>query len=202
MAKIVGNAVGIPNPQSDWNQSDATKADFIKNKPMVLTEEDILKLIGESGADGVGIVDIYSTMDDNTNSVVVIIQLSNGETLSFSVKNGEDGKDGKDGEDGVGILSIGSMENEKSTNINIEYSDGSMTTFDIPHGKDGVGIDNVYTLPYEGGRGVVLQMSNGLTYSFDVNDGYTPVKGTDYWTEEDKAEIKSYVDEAILGGAW
>lgn len=30
----------------------------------------------------------------------------------------------------------------------------------------------------------------------------TPVRGTDYWTDEDKAEIKSYVDEAILGGAW
>ncbi|MBQ3118163.1 MAG: hypothetical protein IJC10_00160 [Clostridia bacterium] len=29
-----------------------------------------------------------------------------------------------------------------------------------------------------------------------------PVKGEDYWTDEDKAEIKSYVDEAILGGAW
>lgn len=33
-------------------------------------------------------------------------------------------------------------------------------------------------------------------------DGYTPVRGTDYWTAADKAEIKSYVDEAILGGAW
>ena len=33
-------------------------------------------------------------------------------------------------------------------------------------------------------------------------DGYTPARGTDYWTEEDKAEIKAYVDKAILGGAW
>lgn len=33
-------------------------------------------------------------------------------------------------------------------------------------------------------------------------DGYSPVRGTDYWTDEDKAEIKGYVDEAILGGAW
>jgi len=32
--------------------------------------------------------------------------------------------------------------------------------------------------------------------------GYTPVRGTDYWTAADKAEIKSYVDAAILGGAW
>ena len=33
-------------------------------------------------------------------------------------------------------------------------------------------------------------------------DGYTPIRGTDYWTEADKAEIKGYVDTAILGGAW
>lgn len=33
-------------------------------------------------------------------------------------------------------------------------------------------------------------------------DGKTPVRGTDYWTDTDKAEIKSYVDDAILNGAW
>lgn len=32
--------------------------------------------------------------------------------------------------------------------------------------------------------------------------GDTPIRGKDYWTETDKAEIKSYVDEAILGGVW
>ena len=32
--------------------------------------------------------------------------------------------------------------------------------------------------------------------------GDTPVRGTDYWTADDIAEIKSYVDDAILGGAW
>ena len=37
---------------------------------------------------------------------------------------------------------------------------------------------------------------------FKGDPGYSPVRGTDYWTEADKAEIKSYVDDAILGGAW
>lgn len=32
--------------------------------------------------------------------------------------------------------------------------------------------------------------------------GDTPVRGVDYWTDADIAEIKAYVDEAILGGAW
>ena len=36
----------------------------------------------------------------------------------------------------------------------------------------------------------------------DGQPGYVPVRGTDYWTEADKAEIKSYVDNAILGGSW
>lgn len=30
----------------------------------------------------------------------------------------------------------------------------------------------------------------------------TPERGVDYWTAEDVAAIKSYVDEAVLGGAW
>lgn len=33
-------------------------------------------------------------------------------------------------------------------------------------------------------------------------DGLSPVRGTDYWTDADKAEIKSYVDDAILNGEW
>lgn len=36
----------------------------------------------------------------------------------------------------------------------------------------------------------------------DGEKGTTPVRGTDYWTAADKAEIKSYVDNAILGGVW
>lgn len=36
----------------------------------------------------------------------------------------------------------------------------------------------------------------------DGADGYTPQRGTDYWTDDDIAAIKSYVDAAILGGAW
>lgn len=33
-------------------------------------------------------------------------------------------------------------------------------------------------------------------------EGSLPVRGVDYWTEEDIAVIKAYVDEAILGGMW
>lgn len=33
-------------------------------------------------------------------------------------------------------------------------------------------------------------------------DGYSPVRGTDYWTADDIAQIKNYVDTAIAGGEW
>lgn len=42
------------------------------------------------------------------------------------------------------------------------------------------------------------------TSSLDVINGTTPVKGTDYWTDTDVSEIKSYcqnyIDTQILGG--
>ena len=37
MAKIIGNTTATPNPRPDWNQSDETKADYIKNKPCLAT---------------------------------------------------------------------------------------------------------------------------------------------------------------------
>ena len=52
-----------------------------------------------------------------------------------------------------------------------------------------------------GGHNVVITDKNG-SKSFKVPDGSTPVRGTDYWTQTDIAYIKSYVDEAVLGGEW
>lgn len=41
--KIIGNTTATPNPRPDWNQTDATKADYIKNKPDIsaITDEEI-----------------------------------------------------------------------------------------------------------------------------------------------------------------
>jgi hypothetical protein len=48
MAKIIGNTTATPTPRPDWNQTDSTKADYIKNKPIVLTEEDVIGLIADN----------------------------------------------------------------------------------------------------------------------------------------------------------
>lgn len=68
-------------------------------------------------------------------------------------------------------------------------------------GKDGISATHSW-------NGTVLTITSASgTSSADLKGdtgaaGKTPVRGTDYWTAADIAEIKSYVDEAILGGAW
>ena len=54
MAKIIGNTTATPNPRPDWNQTDSTKADYIKNKPEILTETDVKQIIAETGGAGGG----------------------------------------------------------------------------------------------------------------------------------------------------
>jgi hypothetical protein len=39
MAKIIGTPTVTPAPKPDWNQTDPTKADYIKNKPDIPKEE-------------------------------------------------------------------------------------------------------------------------------------------------------------------
>lgn len=61
MAKIIGNTTATPNPRPDWNQTDETKADYIKNKPKLeelleeakaytdreIAEFDFIKIVNE-----------------------------------------------------------------------------------------------------------------------------------------------------------
>ncbi len=78
-----------------------------------------------------------------------------------------------------------------------------------PQGN-GIRAMSYYDTTYSGEVGIYVWYTNGKEEIIWIpglkgengKDGYTPVKGVDYWTEEDKTEIKSYVDEAILGGAW
>ena len=79
-------------------------------------------------------------------------------------------------------------------------------------GVSGIGIKNieqtVTSTEDEGTNVITITKTDNSVSVFTVQNGSkgskgdSPVRGTDYWTEADKAEIKSYVDEAILGGAW
>ena len=47
MPKIIGNTTATTTPRSDWNQTDATKADYIKNKPDFVKGEGVHSVIGQ-----------------------------------------------------------------------------------------------------------------------------------------------------------
>ena len=69
--------------------------------------------------------------------------------------------------------------------------------------KDG----NIIDIPALNGESAYnIAVKNGFVGTeqewLDSLKGDSPVKGIDYWTDSDIAEIKAYVDDAILGGKW
>ena len=61
MSKIIGNTTATPVPRSDWEQTDKTKADFIRHKPELGT-------IAEKN------VEEYYTKFELDNMVVITVE--------------------------------------------------------------------------------------------------------------------------------
>ena len=84
------------------------------------------------------------------------------------------------GADGIGIQSVEqtatSTEDGGANIITVTKTDGTSSTFTVRNGSKG---------------------STGATGATGAagEDGYTPVRGTDYWTADDIATIQSYIDE-------
>ena len=84
------------------------------------------------------------------------------------------------GADGIGIQSVEqtatSTEDGGTNVITVTKTDGTSSTFTVRNGSKG---------------------STGATGATGAagKDGYTPVRGTDYWTSDDIATIQSYIDE-------
>ena len=118
----------------------------------------------------------------------------------------------------VTISSITPIEGGNRVTFSYTLDDGTVktSTMDVMYGKDGVSVTGVSD---KGNGKFTLLLSDGSetsaiqTIKGDKGDkgnpgdkgepgadGYTPVKGTDYWTSDDKAEIQSYIDNQI-GGA-
>lgn len=91
------------------------------------------------------------------------------------------------GKDGV---SVTNAEINQNGNLILTLSNGSTIDAGVAKGEDGVdGRDGV-----DGKDGI-----NGRD-GLDGKDGVTPVRGIDYWTEEDIEEIKNYIDESTADG--
>lgn len=89
MAKIIGNTIATPMPRPDWNQNDETKADFIKNKPDILTEEDVVKIVKENGGGGttesLAPVATSGSFNDLKHKPSIVLSLNNEGVLCLNV---------------------------------------------------------------------------------------------------------------------
>lgn len=89
------------------------------------------------------------------------------------------GPQGEDGADGTGIQSVEqtatSAEDGGPNVITVTKTDGTSSAFTVKNGSKG---------------------STGATGAAG-KDGYTPVRGTDYWTADDITTIQNYVDSRI-----
>ena len=142
---------------------------------------------------------------------------------SKSVKIGQNGNDGKDGVDGYSPVATVTSTQSGAT-ISITDKNGT-TTANVVNGTDGQdgqngqdGYSPVATVTSTAGGATIsitdktgttaANISNG-TNGTNGADGYTPVRGTDYWTAADISYIEAYcanyIDQNItqaIGGSY
>ncbi len=105
------------------------------------------------------------------------------------------------------MTDIFELEFEKSPAYTVDFTE--LQRFVVRVGKDGKdGVDGVgiARIGYSGSDGLVdtytVVLTDGSVTRINITNGKSPVRGTDYWTDADIALIKSYVEDAILGGKW
>ena len=158
------------------------------------------------------------TGNDGFSPRISVSETTNGHTITITDVDGTKTvniKDGEDGEDGtsVTIKSLGQSSTDDGNNV-IIFSDGNSLTIKNgskgSKGDTGVGIKSVAqttTSSSDGGNNVItVTKTDNTTSTFTVKNGSkgsqgdkgdTPVKGVDYWTEEDKEEINAESIEYI-----
>lgn len=133
---------------------------------------------------------------------------------------GADGKDGKDGAPGVDgrgisyIMHIGGGTSADGSSFNdyaIYYTDGTYYQFEVKNGAPGAdGKDGADGAPgpkgdkgntgETGPKGDKGDKGNTGPQGVPGADGYTPVKGVDYFTESEKADMVAAVLAALPNG--
>lgn len=65
MTKIIGNTTSTPNPRPDWNQTDETKADYIKNKPAIPNVDQNYSAKSVNAQSGIAVSEAIASMVDS-----------------------------------------------------------------------------------------------------------------------------------------
>lgn len=128
---------------------------------------------------------------------------------------GEDGENGRDGKDGSSFTILGTYESvsalqaaESSAAQGAVYNVGSAAPYELYMMDQGEWRSLGNLKGAQGERGEKGEKGDrgekGETGEKGEQgaEGKTPTRGEDYWTETDIAEIRTYVEEAIIGGTW
>ena len=182
--KIIGVTTASPLPKPNLMQTDPAKGDYVKGKEEFLTgyakTTDIPTRPEDIGAQPAGnyltaVPSGYAT-EEYVRNLIAEAELG-GEEVD---------------------LSGYAQKSEIPTKVSQLQNDSGYLT----EHQDISGKLDASALPTAINTALAQAKASGEFYGEPGKDGKTPARGTDYWTAADIAEIKSYVDNAILGGAW
>ena len=133
--------------------------------------------VGETGAKGdtglgISSIDVTESAEDEGNNVVKIT-LSDNTAKTFNIKNGSKGSTGEVGAKG----DTGTSAGFGTPTATVDSEIGTPSVEVTASGEDTAKVFNFSFHNLKGEKGA------------DGTNGTTPVKGTDYWTSEDKTEI-------------
>lgn len=199
MTKIIGNTTATPNPRPDWNQTDPTKANYIENKPEIVDnlDSDSSEAVLSAAQGKV----LKQLIEENPSAGIThywdgtVLTVTSASGTSSADLKGEPGQQGPAGVSPTITVDAWRYFPESPkpgytltiTDVNgtqeVDIAEGVSTT----HSWDGT----VLTVTSASGTSSVdLKGEQGPK----GDDGYTPVKGVDYYTEEDKEEIVEILD--------
>lgn len=180
--------------------------DYLEQNPVEVPVQSVNGQMGEVKltAGDVGAIS-QDDLQEATNEALAQAKAS-GE---FDGAPGKDGAPGPAGADGVGIQSVEqattSTEDGGTNVVTVTKTDGTSSTFTVRNGSKGsTGATGEQGL--KGEKGDIgpqgPQGERGPKGEQGIqgpagNDGYTPVKGTDYFTESDKTELVNAVLSAL-----
>lgn len=163
--KIIGNVVGIPNPKSDWKQTDSNKADYIKNKPFEngVSNGSLHTLNSQAGSRGYKVLlrEEISSSGSTSQTYDFPYMQNNGDGTAMcfmsSVKDVE--------EIGKATTCTLVVDGEIYSNINITSTE--------PYGSCSVSLSNVSPNIPSGGGSIIISGGSSKTYTFGYlqNDG-------------------------------